>query len=892
MKTHNFSAIILTLPATLSLWAAAAADPPESKWDPQKTMEELRSNDPAKSNVVKKFPAGFPEALVSRGQPIVYDKQNSGNFEFIGMPVGGIGAGQLYLGGDGHLWWWDIFNTRSASRATGEAAYAHPVGRSADGVYHKIDQGFMIRTQQGGQVVTKILNREGIEHIEFLGQYPIGEVTYRDPGLPVEVKLEAFSPFIPLDLESSMLPATILRFKAHNISSSPVEVQLVGWLENAVLIESRRKGAQGVLINRMASGTDGLLRLESLASERNTQAPRADSGTMALTLLPGSGTSRGVTQRGAGEGGKEAQVELTATTGLTGELTRTLSLAPGKSEEAVFVLTWHFPKTRVPRFSKHEYAAKFADAFAVSNFVAEKIGFLTQQTRLWRDNWYHSTLPYWFLDRTFLNTSILASSTVALNEDGRFHGWEGYHQGHGTCTHVWGYVLAMGRLFPELEMRLREKTDFVPVAQGGAMLDNGTIHFRAWNSGLAVDGQAGIILRSYLVHQQSADDAFLRRNYAHIKKAMTGLTEARDTDHDGILAGPQHNTLDADWYGTVTWLSLHYQAALRAMAAMAVEMGDAEYARFCQGTADQGRAYIEKNLFNGEYFFHQGDPDHAASPGVYTGCEYSQLLGQSWAYQVGLGRIIDPVKTKTALESLWKYNFTTDVGPFREVHKGGRWYAMPGEAGLIACTWPQGGSEVLTKGNPRFAAYNNECQNGYEYALSSLMMWHGMPYHSLAHLWYMHNDRYHGLKRNPWCEVEWGMHYARSMASYGHFTAVCGFDYHGPKGYLAFAPKITPEDFKAPFVAAEGWGSYSQKIAGPKMTAEITLMSGRLRLQTLGLDIPHGQTLKHAQVLIGDRQIKAGLKQTGARIILELEQTLNMQAGEKVQIALACGLEG
>jgi hypothetical protein len=172
------------------------------------------------------------------------------------------------------------------------------------------------------------------------------------------------------------------------------------------------------------------------------------------------------------------------------------------------------------------------------------------------------------------------------------------------------------------------------------------------------------------------------------------------------------------------------------------------------------------------------------------------------------------------------------------------------------------------------------------------MMWHGMPYHSLAHLWYMHNDRYHGSKRNPWCEVEWGMHYARSMASYGHFTAVCGFDYHGPKGYLAFAPRITPEDFKAPFVAAEGWGSFSQKIAGPKMTAEITLMSGRLRLQTLGLDIPHGQTLKHAQVLIGGRQIKAGLKQTGARIILELEQTLNMQAGEKVQIALACGLEG
>ena len=532
------------------------------------------------------------------------------------------------------------------------------------------------------------------------------------------------------------------------------------------------------------------------------------------------------------------------------------------------------------------YAKRFENAAAVSDCVIRNFDELAGATRLWRDTWYDSTLPYWFLDRTFLNASILASSTSSIIRDRLFYGTEGGNQGAGNCTHVWGYVQAMGRLFPDLEKSLREQVDFRSVAKGGAMTNDGAINHRWQSHGLAVDGQAGCILRAYLCHQMSKDDAFLRRIYPGLKKAMRGLTELRDADHDGVLTGAQHNTLDAAWYDKITWLSLHYTAALRATAEMADDMGDTEYAALCRQTADKGRKYIEENLFNGEYFFHEADPNHPGSPGTFTGMEYSQLLGQSWAYQVGLGQIIDPVKAKTALESMWRYNFSTDVGPFREVHEGGRWYAMPGEGGLIACTWPRGGSEVLKKGNPRYAAYNNECQNGYEYAATSLMMWHGMPYHSLAHIWYMHNNRYHGSKRNPWCEIEWGLHYSRSMASYGHFTAVSGFEYHGPKGYMAFSPKITPDNFKSAFTAAQGWGTFFAEPLRQHAAGTIQVKWGKLSLKTLAFELPEGEQARSVTLTTGGESIGCTFRQNEERVRIEPQARTLVNAGERMQIKI------
>ena len=45
--------------------------------------------------------------MLERGSPETY---TANQLNYIGMPVGGCFAGTLYLGGDGQLWNWDIFN--------------------------------------------------------------------------------------------------------------------------------------------------------------------------------------------------------------------------------------------------------------------------------------------------------------------------------------------------------------------------------------------------------------------------------------------------------------------------------------------------------------------------------------------------------------------------------------------------------------------------------------------------------------------------------------------------------------------------------------------------------------------------------------------------------------
>jgi len=607
-----------------------------------------------------------------------------------------------------------------------------------------------------------------------------------------------------------------------------------------------------------------------------------DFGTMGLALLESSAedlASASISKPGRFlQRVEEASRPLSDK--LIGSVGRRISLRPGQQQTVTFVVTWHFPNLSVAGMNNvgRYYASHFSNAYAVAQYVANNFKRLSTSTRLWCDAWYDSSLPYWFLDRTMANTTTLATSTCYRFKDGRFWAWEGIGCCHGTCTHVWHYAQAVGRLFPEIERNHREHVDF-----GVALHADGGIGHRAnlqSSSHPAHDGQCGRILGVYREHQMTADNAFLKRMWPKVKKAIEYMTQ-RDGNDDGIVEGSQPNTLDAAWFGKISFLASLYLAALRAGEAMAIEVGDDDFAQRCRDIAERGRRNILK-IYNGEYFYQIEDPNHLNAIGIGKGCYIDQVFGQSWAFQVGLGRLFDEKKIKSALHSLWKYNFVPDVGPFREKFKRGRWYAMAGDAGLLMCTWPKGGLREDFKKHWQYM-YFNECMSGFEWQVASHMIWEGMITEGLAIARAIH-DRYNSALRNPYNEIECSDHYARAMASYGAFIAACGYEYHGPKGYLAFSPRISPENFKAAFITAQGWGSFSQKIFAHSQTQQIELKHGNLRLNEMQFELGKGIKPVHVTARLNGQDVRIRYQLSERKLRIFFRNPVILAKGDSLSI--------
>jgi hypothetical protein len=166
------------------------------------------------------------------------------------------------------------------------------------------------------------------------------------------------------------------------------------------------------------------------------------------------------------------------------------------------------------------------------------------------------------------------------------------------------------------------------------------------------------------------------------------------------------------------------------------------------------------------------------------------------------------------------------------------------------------------------------------------MVWEGFVTEGLAMCRAVH-DRYDPELMNPYNEIECGDHYARAMASWGVYLALAGFDYNGPKGHIAFAPKITPEKFRAAFTFAEGWATFDQKRKGTKQYEKIEVKWGTLRIKTLSFTLEKPMKTGNVNVHIGEKDIKTDATFDGDRVTIILPHEFVLNKDSQLNIIIS-----
>lgn len=792
----------------------------------------------------------------------------------ISFPLGGIGTGSIGIAGNGCLVDWEIYNQPNKGSINDNSCFAiraeYADGRSVT----KILQGDWTKNLSGqhtGQTNGYGFGPRGgtmcgfphFQKVTFDGKFPIATLTFEDEAFPAKVVLKAFNPFIPLDAYNSSIPAaffdvaiksktdcvkyTIL-LSVRNPFDKTVNRRIESEKYTAVMLK-RAGGNQ----NEIGYGdlSVAVAQKEGIVQEYWYRGGWCDG----ITTFWRDMTEHRLANRIYDEPGKRDVCSVGAEAIIDAE----------KREHFRFVISWNVPNNYNywnPKKDdngndviwKNYYATVFQNSSASCLYALEHWDVLYKKTKQFCTSLHTATLDSAVIDAVSSTLSVLKSPTVLRLEDGTFYGWEGVHETvgscEGTCTHVWSYAYALCFLFPELERSLRETEFLYNTDEKGKMefrtalplgRERGTFH-------PCVDGQMATVIKIYRDWKITGNSEWLRENWGNVKKVLEFAwskdnSHEWDRDHDGVLEGRQHHTLDMELFGPSSWLEGMYLAALRAATEMATFLGDLQAKEEYEQLFENGYQWTKKHLFNGKYFHQKIDVsnkkyiEHFDCLGYWNeekqeikyqiadGCEIDQMLGQWHSNICGLGDVFDKEQRRTALLHMYQNNF---IKPLREYANAWRVFALNDESGVVMCDYPPGSSKPEIP-----IPYCEECMTGFEYAFAGLLISEGFLQEGLEVVRAV-RERYDGRKRNPWNEIECGSNYARAMSSFALLPIFSGFEFDLPNGYIGFSPKLKG-DYKCFWSLGTGWGDFVRTDMKDVLKIhEGSLTIKRLKLQNCG----------------------------------------------------------
>jgi non-lysosomal glucosylceramidase len=671
-------------------------------------------------------------------------------------------------------------------------------------------------------------------------EYPVAKYAFTDPTMVVDAELEMFNPMVPLSERDSIIPTGVFNIKLTNKASNSVTVSVLSSLANGLAGTSRTNTASndsyGTYVTMTSAGfTDGTMQEGSLCLW---------TGTTGATYCGGTATADDLVTQINTNGSLNGTGSGNATTPVAG-VCAPITLAVGETKTVSFTWSWYFPHMLGSNIwgsdnsdVSRRYVNYYNNVTGVMQDVKTRWSAIVDKTKLYHDTIYDSNLPYYFIDAVTANSDIMRSPTMFVTKVGDVYAWEGSDGSggggccNGNCMHVWNYAEALANLYPDLARRWKT-IDFTRQQTANGLLNNRIGSVPAPSSpsgeGVAIDGTLGTIAAAYREHINSPDNSFLTSLWTRIKNAMDGAIAAWDPNHDGVNENAANTTFDGAVYGENSFVAAQYLAALRASEEMAKVMGDNTSATTYHNLFVSGSNKLNIDTYNGEYYYQVGAGEYG--PGMMA----DHLLGQSHAFQYGLGYLLPQDRVYSSMDSVFKYNFFSPVGTHYQAQWGdpNRVMAKPDDDALLICTFPNGGSGT--------ALYLTEDWPGFDYEVAADLLYLGNADKALT-IVHAVRTRQDGKDFDVLNERECGGYYARSLSSYGIMVAATGIEKNGPQKMLGFKPNLTPQNIKAFFTDVTGWGTFEQtrNVAGNVTTQDdkVTVKYGTLNLRTLQFYYP------------------------------------------------------
>ncbi len=700
-----------------------------------------------------------------------------------GMPLGGVDTGCLDLETTGLLGYCTIFNTHvprrgpinlpllglSVSGRTWVLCVPRP--KDGEGGWQPSAKGRPYQISRDGvevkqnQLITPVptqLDLRGVgtaREIHYWGHYPVADLEFQTDA-PIQIGLRAWSPFLPGDETSSMLPAIALDVHLRNRSRSPKAGTIAASFPGPTKEEAgcdvlARKKVRGNLqgVEVIGSRTSYLL---AAAGARRTRTGSELGGSGELW----SAMAGRLPEPGPGDSGSSIAADF--------------RLRANQSSTVHFIIAWHAPEWNAGGYNwagaEHDFAHMYASCYPSARRAAQQLwrkhDRLLERVLAWQQVIYdEEDIPVWLRDSLVNVLHLITEDGLWAQAKPPVPDWA--RTGDGLfgmiecprgcpqiecipCSFYGNQPLVY--FFPRLAIStLRGYKGYQypdgapPWIFGGCTgrtppidFSNPTKGYQFATNGISL---AAMVDRYRLCHR---DEEFDMEFYPVLKRSVIWTLGLRTTPSysagDRIIAMPDPDSDESakpptewfearepGWFGMTAHVGLLHLAELLIAERMAKASGDLAFARECGEWIKAARVSMEK-LWTGSYYMNFLEPDTGKRSDLVFGY---QLDGEWIARHHGLPSTMPLDRIETTLATIRRcnialsnhgaVNYANPDGTPAKVAGYGTFSYFPPEALMLAMTYIYHGQRDLGVDLAHKVWHNIVCTHGYTWDMPNIM---------------------------------------------------------------------------------------------------------------------------------------------------------------------------